>query len=162
MTQLFEQTGALLFLIGWGFAVGGLIVYKGAKQAETMVTLAKMAERQEGGQAGPAAFKSALLAYLATSLAFVVAAYAWLPGVLVSFLFGIGKETIGYAPLQVVVCASFFPLAAGAVYQRRWRRRYRAEQTAHCPQCGRLNDRPHFPGHHRYQVVCSYASRIAA
>jgi hypothetical protein len=155
---LYAHTGAFVFLTGWGLFVGALVAWKGAKHLETVIALARVAEQGEGRHSGPAAFKSAYLAYLLTSLAVVGAAYAWLPSVLASFLFGLGTEQVGYAPLQLVVCASFLPLAAGALHQRRWRRRYRAEHVIGCPKCGRLNDRPRFPGHHRYFVISGYAA----
>jgi hypothetical protein len=156
--RLYAHTGAFIFLIGWGLAVGAMIAWKGIKHLDTVVALARVAEQGEGRRSGPAAFKSAYLAYLLTSLAVVGVAYAWLPNLLASLLFGLGKGTVGYAPLQIVVSASFLPLAVGAFSQRRWRRRYRTDHTAGCPACGRVNDRPHFPGHHRYQVIVSYAA----
>lgn len=158
MAQILQNTGALVFLIAWGFAVGTFIAWKGARQLEAMVTLARIAEQGEAERSGPAAFKSAYLMYLLATVAVAGVAYAWFPNVLVAILFGLGKEQVGYAPLQIVGLASFFPLTAGAIHQRRWRRRYRAAHTINCPRCGRINDRPHFPGHHRYSVICGYAA----
>ncbi len=158
MEQILQNTGATAFLIVWGFLVGAFIAWKGAKQLDAMVTLARIADNQESDRSGPAAFKSAYVTYLLGTVIAAVVAYGWLPNVLAEWLFGLGKDKVGYAPLQVAALASTLPLAVGAVYQWRWRRRYRAAHTAYCPKCGRINDRPHFPGHHRYTVVCGYAA----
>ncbi len=158
MAQILQNSGATAFLIAWGLLVGTFIAWKGAKQLDAMVTLARIADHQETGRSGPAAFKSAYVTYLLGTLILAVVAYGWLPNVLADWLFGLDKDTVGYAPLQVAALASTFPLAVGAIYQWRWRRRYRATHTVNCPKCGRINDRPHFPGHHRYTVVCGYAA----
>jgi hypothetical protein len=160
MTALLQHTGALGFLIVWGLAAGGYIAWRGARQLQIAVTLAKIVEAREAGRATGVAFKSAFAANLLGTLVLMAVALGWLPLLLTDLLFGLGRPAVGYAPLQVVAMASFFPLLAGAIYRRRWRRRYRGLHTADCPRCGRVNDRPHFPEHHRYPVVFGYAAVI--
>jgi hypothetical protein len=158
MAQILQNTTATIFLITWGLLVGTLIARKGAKQLEAAVTLARIVDGRESGRAGSVAFKSASLAHILGTLILAVVGLGLLPNVLADLLFGLEKARVGYAPLQVSGLASSFPLAAGAVYRWCWRRRYRAEHTAYCPECRRLNERPHFPGHHQYPVIFTYAA----
>jgi len=157
--KLLEYPGLFLLLVGWGIVVGAAAAAAAWYRVSLNLHLPRMIE-QAPSPWQRLFFRPGYEVYIVVCFALLGAAYVYVPYLFLKVTFACTKCPLGREALWTVGVSSLAPLLPYFPRSRRRRRRYLTAHTATCSNCGRINDRPLFPKHHKYFAVCGFAAKI--
>jgi hypothetical protein len=158
--NLLEHPRVLLLLIAWGIFAGIAITWMARYRLVLMLNLPRSVEQAKSPWRRLWLKEVAFPLFLVVACAFLVAAYAYVPYLILQIAFTCTKCSLGREALWTSGLSSLAPILAYLPHARKARRAYRAFHTMLCPSCGRVNDRPLFSEHHKYFAVCGFAAKM--